>query len=625
MCGIAGFVGRGSRADLLAMTGALAHRGPDGQGLFVDEDRGVFLGHRRLAILDIEGGHQPMWSEDGRIGVVYNGEVYNHAELRCELERRGHIFRSSHSDTEVLVHGYEEWGEALPERLNGMFAFAVYDRTRRRIFLARDRFGEKPLYYTRRANLFAFASELGALTRHSRVDAALSLRSLQKFFAYGYIPAPNALYEHTFKLPAGHHFAFDIDSGSSTLKRYWRFRLEPDESLDDEAALAEELTHLLSQAVQRRLIGDVPLGIFLSGGMDSSAILAMAARHRAASSIQTFTIGFTEPSYDESGFARDVARALGTHHRERHLEIDAARDLIPVVLGKLDEPLGDASILPTYMLSAFTRDHVTIALSGDGGDELFAGYDPFRALRPAQLYSRLVPAGLHRGLRRLAELLPLSARNMSLDFKIRRGLMGLSYAPSMWNPVWMSPVEPRDMAELFNSSARAEDLYDEAIASWEGCEQKNVVDRTLEFFTNFYLTDDILAKTDRASMMVSLESRAVFLDNDLVEFCRRLPSRFKIRNGERKYLFKKAMTRHLPPDVLHRPKKGFGIPLAKWLRSLPRGPSNPVPGIRGATVERFWQEHRSGAADRRLALWSWLSLQHCLAGASHAETQRGAA
>lgn len=615
MCGIAGFAGEGDQTDVKTMTAALAHRGPDGDGFFFDEDKHVFLGHRRLSIIDIAGGHQPMWNEDNQIGTIFNGEIYNHAELRQQLIDRGHVFRSSHSDTEVLVHGYEEWGEALPERLNGMFAFAIYDRQKRRLFLARDRFGEKPLYYLHRPGLFAFASELSSLTLHSRIDRSLDVESLQKLFAYGYIPAPYALHRGSRKLPGGHHLVFEIDDWAINVKPYWQFRIEPNELLDDKAepALVDELEHLLGQAVRRRLMSDVPLGLFLSGGLDSSTVLAMTSRYLPASSIRTFTVGFREKSFDESHHARIVAKQFDTRHNEETLSMDRACDLIPDVLRRLDEPFGDGSILPTYLLSKFTRKSVTVALSGDGGDELFAGYDPFKALAPALIYARLVPKRLHNVNRRLADLLPISPRNMSFDFKIRRALAGLSYPPSIWNPVWMSPVEPKLMAELFQAPVRLEDVYGDAIALWESGSSKNFIDRTLEFFTNFYLPNDVLFKVDRASMMSSLETRAIFLDNDLVEFCRRLPHRFKLRDGERKYLLKKVMARHLAPAVLSRRKKGFGIPLLKWLAHLPGEQFQTIPGVNSSTAEHWSEERRKGSGDHRLALWTWCSLQQCLA------------
>jgi asparagine synthase (glutamine-hydrolysing) len=616
MCGIAGFFGRGDRADLAAMTTALAHRGPDGEGFHVDDAARVFLGHRRLAILDIAGGSQPMWNEDGTIAIIFNGEIYNHAELRRELQACGHVFASDHSDTEVLVHGYEQWGSDLPIRLNGMFAFAIWDARRRRLFLARDRFGEKPLYYAGFPGGFAFASELSALVLHPAVGATPDLRALQKFFAYGYLPGATALYAGTRKLPAGHHLTLDLAGGEPRVACYWRFRIDSDETLGQrpEAELVEELRALLRNAVGRRLISDVPLGLFLSGGLDSSSVLWAASQHRPAETIESFTIGFTEPSFDESDYAWQVARHFGTQHREQMLDLDTARDRVPALLGRLDEPLGDASLLPTHLLSEFTRRHVTVALSGDGGDELFAGYDPFKALTPARFYDRLMPRGLHRGLRRLVDLLPVSTANMGLDFKLKRSLMGLSYPSAVWNPVWMAPLEPGLMAEVFTAPLPLEELYEEAITLWESGGAADPVDKTLEFFTSLYLTDDILTKTDRAAMMVSLESRAVFLDNDLVEFCRRLPHRWKYRRGTRKYLLKQAMAGLLPEGIIHRRKKGFGIPAAKWLRSIPPMPPLPaVAGIRTDAVAERWRSHRAGAADHRLFLWSWLSLAGVLA------------
>jgi asparagine synthase (glutamine-hydrolysing) len=612
MCGLVGFIGKGDRDDLAVMTGALRHRGPDSEGLFVDPETGVHLGHRRLAIIDIEGGTQPMWNEDQTVGVVFNGEIYNHRDLRRDLEARGHVFRTDHSDTEVLVHGFEEWREQLPARLNGMFAFAIFDRRRRQLFLARDRFGEKPLYYARQDSLFAFASELSAISEHRGFHTRVRQSSLQKFLAHGFLPAPNAIFEDTWKLPGGCHLSFDCTDGSLRVGRYWQFTLEPDEALAErpEGELVEELRALLFQAVERRLISDVPIGLFLSGGLDSSAVLAGAAQILRADRIRTFTVGFTEPSFDESAHAATVAAAFGTWHELERLDIDAAKTLIPYVLGRLDEPLGDASILPTYLLSRFTRRHVTVALSGDGGDELFAGYDPFAAIPWARLYQGTVPRPLHRLLRRAAEMLPVSHQNMSLDFKIRRTLAGLSYGPEIWNPVWLSPAEPRMIASLMEEPLSAEELYEEAIDLWAASQNKSNVDKTLEFYTNFYLQDGILMKVDRAAMMNSLECRAVFLDNDLVDFCRRLPTRFKYRNGERKYLLRRALDGLIPTQILRRPKKGFGIPLANWLRTVPADPPlYPLPGVRMDQIAAAWADHRSGRADHRLLLWSWLTLQ----------------
>jgi asparagine synthase (glutamine-hydrolysing) len=423
------------------------------------------------------------------------------------------------------------------------------------------------------------------------------------------------LYEHCRKLPGGCHLSYDAASGSFSIGRYWRFNIEPDERLTeaDDDWLADELRTLLIQAVERRLMSDVPLGLFLSGGIDSASILAAATKLRGRDSLETFTVGFTERSFDESGHARSIAQILGSRHHDEILDLSKARDLIPTVLKKIDEPLGDASLLPTYLLSMFTRKSVTVALSGDGGDELFAGYDPFKALTPARIYERIVPQNVHLALRRLIEAIPMSTANMSLDFKLRRTLIGLSYSQPLWNPIWLAPLEPRDIEDIFEQPLPAEELYEEALTLWQSGSAKDPVDRTLEFYTTFYLQDDILMKVDRAAMMNSLETRAIFLDNDLVEFCRRLPNRFKIRRGQRKYLLRRALHGLVPDNVLARPKKGFGIPLAKWLKTTPTFlPLAPVGGVRMERVVNRWTQHRAGIADQRFFLWSWLALQSIL-------------
>jgi asparagine synthase (glutamine-hydrolysing) len=626
MCGIVGFAGKGDRSVIESMMASVGHRGPDAAGRYHDEENAVHLGHRRLSILDIAGGKQPMANSSGSVWVTYNGEIYNHAELRAELIELGYHFQSSHSDTEVLVHGYQAWGEDLPRRLNGMFAFAVLDRIRRRLFLARDRFGEKPLYYTRTGGVFAFASEIQALLCHPAIAPRISIPALQKYFAHGFFPGDNTLYEGIRQLPGGHWMAVDLDDLAMATKVYWRFDIRPDEELArrDENHLAEELRHLLGQAVRRRLISDVPLGILLSGGIDSGGVLAMAADFLPADRIRTFTIGFHEPTFDESRFAKQVADHIGSEHYLETLALGQAKELIGTLLPLMGEPLADPSLLPTYLLSRFTRRHVTVALSGDGGDELFAGYDPFKALPLALLYKRLVPASLHRGARRLAELLPISPGNMALDFKLRRTLQGLSYPRPVWPPAWMAPLEPGAIGDLFESKVHMEELYSEALSLAERNRHKHHVDQMLEYFTNFYLQNDILTKVDRAAMLVGLETRAVMLDNDLVHFCERLPHTFKFRNGHGKYLLRKALAHDLDASILNRPKKGFGIPLAKWLRELEQ-PDYFWSGIGmdPSIVSRAWVEHRSGHRDHRLFLWAALSLAATLSRSGSTDIRVG--
>jgi asparagine synthase (glutamine-hydrolysing) len=618
MCGIAGFVGAGDRGCLERMMQALAHRGPDGEGYYIAPDMPVFLGHRRLAIIDVAGGYQPMWDGSCEVGVVFNGEIYNHRELRRELEAQGHRFQTDHSDTEVLVHGYKEWGEGLPGRLNGMFAFAILDRPRRRLFLARDRFGEKPLYYAAGRNFFAFASELAALALHPSVDRAVDPRALQKLFGYGFIPAPNAFITGARKLPGGAWMRVDLGSLAMCSRRYWRFAIEPDKSLTDadEPRLVEELRSLLDVAVRRRMMSDVPLGVFLSGGIDSSTALIFASRHRTNGPVKTFTIGFTEQSFDESPYAERVARRYRADHYAEVVDIARLRDEIESVLAHLDEPLADASILPSTLLCRFARRRVTVALSGDGGDELFAGYDPLRALAPARFYDAVVPRPLHQAIAAVAARLPVSAGNMSLDFRIKKMLSGLAYPQDLWNPVWLGPLDPAAAREVFEAPLPLEELYEEALEVWDRGKGLSVIDRTMEFYGNLYLQDDILTKMDRAAMSASLESRAIFLDNDLVDFCRRLPARFKYRNGRGKYLLRKALAGLLDKSILDRPKKGFGIPLTEWLRTIPAvPPRRSIAGVRPQAIDRLWDDHRAGRVDHRLPLWAWLSVQYGRAAA----------
>ncbi len=623
MCGIAGFVTipntdpsfeNRADADLRSMLETIRHRGPDAEGCTKDAEHGVWLGHRRLSIIDLADGAQPMSTADGELVVTFNGEIYNHLELRADLEACGHSFTTDHSDTEVLLHGYREWGAALVSRLMGMWAFAIYDRQRQRLLLSRDRFAKKPLFYTRQRNTFAFASELHALTQHSRIDHTVSPLGLQKLFAYGYIPAPHSLFTGIHKLRGGENLVVDLPSLEQEIHTYWKFELEPDEDLArNEDEVCENLRHLLHQAVKRRLMSDVPLAIFLSGGIDSSALAAFAVKSAGAETIKSFAIGFQENTFDESSYARSVADLLGTEHYEKTLSMEVSADLLPEIAAKLDEPIGDSSILPTYLLCKEARERVTVALSGDGSDELFAGYDPFRVLGAANAYNRVVPRPLHQALRLLAARLPTSHRNLSLDFKIKRTLQGLSYPRKLWNPVWMGPLDPTELTEFLAESIDVENVYSEAIEAWETCDQPNLVDKSLQFYTQLYLTNDILVKVDRAGMMNSLEVRAPFLDHDLVDYVRRLPHRLKYRGGTTKYILKKALEPLLPESILYRSKKGFGAPVGRWFQEGRLGfqQGDASSSTQGESPRRFLDERlrqqRSGSHDHRLYLWSqWL-------------------
>ncbi len=611
MCGLAGFVGSGDEGVLRAMTATLVHRGPDGEGYYRDHHAPVFLGHRRLIVLDPIGGPQPMWDAEGTVAVVFNGEIFNHRQLRKELEADGHYFTSDHSDTEVLVQGWKAWGHDLFLRLDGQFALAIYDRTASMVTLARDRFGEKPLYYAATQDVIAFGSELTTVLQHPAFSAnSVSKTALQKFFAYGFFPAPYTLYEGISKLEPGHFVSIDAKSLTTEKHCYWRFSLgdktPPDGSVED---WADELGTLISTAVNSRLESDVPLGLFLSGGIDSSAVLACAAAYRSPHTLNTFAIGFRETSFDESPWAEQMALRIGSTHHVEICDLDAAQSQLPGILAALDEPQGDPSILPTRLLCDFARKHVTVALSGDGGDELFAGYDPFRVLSRAALYKRYVPSPVHDAIKHVAGWLPRSDANMSFDFILKRGLRGLKHPESQWNPRWLGALTPDDLSDLFQETVSAEELYSEAIAAWDACLSDNVVDKTLDFYTRFYLPDGILSKTDRASMAVGLEVRSPFLANGVADFAQRLPADVKLKGRTTKWILKQALKDYLPADILYRKKKGFGIPLSRWLTQM-EPPETKIPYANTDWLHQRWQNHRDGQRDDRAALWCWMALSH---------------
>jgi asparagine synthase (glutamine-hydrolysing) len=611
MCGIAGFAGPGDALTLKAMTRALIHRGPDAEGYWSEPAQGVYIGHRRLTILDPEGGAQPMWTADGRIGIVYNGEIYNFLELRKELENAGHRFLSDHSDTEVLLYGYRQWGFDVTKRLNGMWAFVIVDRDRHVLFCSRDRFGKKPFYYVNDPQLFAFASEVSALVCHPHVQPRTSRDALKKYFAYGFLPAPYTIFQGVRKLPGGCSLVFDLKTRAAKVIRYWEFVLEPDETRPQgyEDACAEEVLTLLDKAVRRRLVCDVPIGVFLSGGIDSSAVASIAARHVPKGALKTFSIAFEEAEYDESAYARQVASHIGSEHGEETMSVERARDLLTDIFSRIDEPLGDSSLLPTFLLCRHARRFVTVALGGDGADELFAGYAPFKALRWARLYKKVVGSSLHAAILAVVSRLPVSHGYLSLDLKLKRTLRGLSYAPRLWNPIWMSPLNPSELDELFGEPLDLEEVFSEAIDAWERHPADNDVDRTLQFFTRLYLQEDILTKVDRASMLNSLEVRAPFLDIDLVDRVRRIPSSFKLRGQTSKYILRKALRGLLSDATLMRPKQGFAVPIASWFAkhqiTLRR---QPMQAVNNAFAMRKLQEHVAGVTDHRWFLWNQWAL-----------------
>ncbi|MCC6594446.1 MAG: asparagine synthase (glutamine-hydrolyzing) [Xanthomonadales bacterium] len=599
MCGIAGIVGAPQPTLLRAMCDRLAHRGPDGEGLLAGAD-GVQLGHRRLAILDLAGGQQPMLLADESLAIVFNGEIYNFAELRRELTQAGAVFRTDHSDTEVLLHGWRAWGLGLFDRLNGMFALALHDRSARRLILARDRFGKKPLYWHAGESL-VFASELSALRLHPQAPTAVDRQALRKYYGYGYVPAPLSWIEGVRKLPAGHGLQFDLQTGELAVQRWWRYRAQPDPALAAQplADLEREFLWYLDRAVARRLVADVPVGAFLSGGIDSSTIAALAMRHCRQDRLRSYSIAFSDDAFDESPHARLVAQHLGCQHQVEDFSVAALRDCLPEMLARLDEPLADASLLPTFLLCRHARREVTVALGGDGADELLAGYDPFRALAPARLYQRFVGRPLHRAISALVSRLPVGHGYMSLDFRLKRTLRGLEHPPRLWLPAWMSPLTPREIGQVLDEPVDIEALYSEAIEAWEQAAGDDV-ERATGFYIETYLQDDILTKVDRASMLNSLEVRAPFLDIEVVDFLRRLPSTFKLRDGVSKWLLRRAVRELLPAPILKRRKQGFAVPVGRWFHDgTLEAPGKGHPWWRSQAIE-----HRRGHHDHRLSLWA---------------------
>ncbi len=624
MCGIAGIVTkeRVNPQDLTAMLAALGHRGPDDRGseIISGPDKMVALGHTRLSIIDLsKAAHQPMANEDNSLWLTFNGEIYNFRALRHDLEKRGHRFKSK-TDSEVLLHGYEEYGSGIFKRLNGMFACALWDSLNQTLILGRDRYGQKPLFYWQQEGTFVFASELKALLRHPAIHPDIDPASLSRYLLFEYVPAPHCLIRNVRKLEAGTYLTHR--AGEIKIERYWEigFHNNGDPSISDAVSAGERLEHELEAAVGRHLESDVPLGVFLSGGIDSSAIVAMMSRRLPARQIKTFCIGFKESSFDESAHARKVAGHFGTEHHEQILDAGTMLEILPEIWGFMDEPLADASIIPTYLLSRFTRDHVTVALGGDGGDELFCGYDPFVAHKLAEAYA-LVPGWLHRGiLEPLSRYLPVSDRNMSLDFRLKQTLKGLPYPLPIRNQVWLGAFSLEEQHQLFASDflheAQKCDPYAEIMTTDRAGIFRDKYDELIWLYSKYYLAGDILTKVDRASMACSLEVRAPFLDADLTDFINRLPSNLKLKGLRRKYLLKQVMQKHLPPEILKRSKKGFGIPLSAWLKTelqpfmretLNAGNTQAI--FRPQAVNTLIEDHLNRRRDNRKQLWTLICLE----------------
>jgi len=614
MCGIAGILSKApvSEADrrlLKLMADSMAHRGPDGEGFYFDSRIG--LAHRRLSIIDVEGGKQPLSNEDGTVWVTFNGEIYNYIELRERLIAKGHKFVTS-SDTEVIVHLYEENGEDFVSELRGMFAIGLWDARQRKLLLVRDRLGKKPLFYAALKDRFVFASELKALLQVPGLSKEIAPEALVDYFSLLYVPAPKSIYRQVHKVRPGYLVIFDGQEMRE--RRYWDMEFgETDDK--SEIQWCEELIQLYEEAIRIRLRSDVPLGAFLSGGVDSSSVVALMSRMNGRR-VSTCSVGFDEKEFDESADAASFANRLGTEHHEERVRPDAL-----TVLDRLawfyDEPFADSSAVPTYYVSQAARRHVTVALSGDGGDENFAGYRRYYHDVLENQCRSYVPAPIRRGL-----FGPLGRWYPKLDwapqvFRAQATFRALARSPVAGYFFSVAAIKPEMLARLFTDDfsetvqkyspvERFEEIYQRPATS-------DHLSRLQYLDMKTYLTDDILVKVDRASMAVSLEVRCPILDHKFMELVARIPSALKLKGGQGKYIFKKALETILPPEILTRRKQGFAVPLASWFRGELKQLSqdvllsrDPLAVLRADAVATLWKQHQSGLSDHSTALWTIL-------------------
>ena len=563
MCGICGRINfnedRPVDPRLIdAMTDAMTHRGPDDRGVYVENNVG--LGMRRLSIIDLSGGHQPISNETGDIFIVLNGEIYNFQSLREELIGKGHVFKTR-TDTETVLHLYEQFGEDCLRRLRGMFAFAIWDQKKKKLFIARDRAGKKPLVYAAGPGWLSFASEISALIKDPEINRDIDFESIDLYLAYQFIPHPWTIYKAVRKLPPAHYMV--LENGRIRMERYWRLDLEKKVDVPEEEA-EREVLRLLDEAVRLRMISDVPLGALLSGGLDSSAVVSLMSG-ASGRQVKTFSIGFEDEEFNELPYAREVARYCNTEHHELIVkpDIEGLIERLPAIYG---EPFADNSAVPSYYLSKMTREHVVVALNGDGGDELFAGYKRYSLNAMGGFFERS-PLPVRRIAGAALEGLASSVKAGRPMTKLMRNLL-----PHYHSLYYSEYFEPFRKKLLYNERAKAEisglRLKGMMAEMERGSRRiKDPVDRMLFMDFNQYLPDDLLVKMDIASMANSLEVRSPFLDHELIEFCASLPSRFKVQKGARKYILKRSMEGKLPPDIINRQKKGFSMPVKNWLRT----------------------------------------------------------
>jgi len=622
MCGICGIVFADVKKPVdgflvEAMCKTIIHRGPDDQGVYVKGNVG--LGSRRLSIIDLESGKQPIHNEDETVWIVFNGEIYNFPDLIQLLERRGHHFYT-HSDTETIVHAYEEFGDEFLQHLNGMFAFALWDSHRKRLLLARDRTGIKPLYYAWYDKSLLFGSELKAILAYPGFPRSVDLVALDEYLSFEYVPTPRTIFQNISKLPPGHTLSFE--NGQTLLTQYWDMHLERSEgsARKDKLTCQRELEETLRESVCKEMISDVPIGVLLSGGIDSSAVAAFMAE-AAPGNVKSFSIAFEDTSYDESHYARLVAKHLGTDHSELTLTPKIMLDLIPRLADFMDEPLGDSSFVPTFLLSQFTRQYVKVALGGDGGDELFGGYSTLQSHRLVQYYEHLLPGIVRwKVVPWFVDRLPVSFDNISFDFKARRFISGRGVPDIIRHQLWLGSFNQNEKKRLLQPwlHLREKDTYNIAFQHLNACKAKELINQILYCDMKLYMEGDILPKVDRASMANSLEVRVPLLNQTLLDFASNIPHDLKLHGLTTKYLLKQALKNRLPAEILRRGKKGFNMPIAKWLTSPLRPLAEEMLSesrlkqqgfFEPAYVHTLLDEHLAGRRDNRKMLWTLLVFQ----------------
>ncbi|MFH0965748.1 MAG: asparagine synthase (glutamine-hydrolyzing) [Planctomycetota bacterium] len=622
MCGITGIIlkDKASRVDaeaFRAMTCRLSHRGPDDEGVYLSRTRpNVALGHRRLSIIDLAGGHQPLANESGTVHVVFNGEIYNFRDLRRDLEAGGHIFRTR-SDTETLVHLYEEHGSNLVEHLRGMFAFAIYDEERARLVLARDRLGQKPLCYYHGADRLVFASEIAGIVEEGGAPRVLDEVALDEYLTYQYVPAPRTMFAHVKKLPPASVAVFENDS--LDIRRYWSPPFE-EELHEPEERIAARLRDALFEATELRMISDVPIAAFLSGGIDSTVTVGVMSR-LSKDPVHTFSIGFRESLYDESRYARIAARAFRTDHEELIVE-PSGLEVLPTLVERFGEPFADSSAIPTYHVARVTSRRVKVALTGDAGDECFAGYPRYKAVKLASWFDRLGAPARAMSASRLWQLLPASVEQKTIRRRLKKLMQALALPPELRYLRWIEifPQEQKlglyspDLAERLAGQQASRLITDQ----YARAARRDFLTATTLVDLMTYLPHDLLVKVDIASMANGLEARSPFLDHKVVELATRIPMRLKLRGWESKYILKRAFADLIPPEIASRPKMGFGVPIAEWFRNeyaadlrktLLDGAALSRRLFRGEAVARLIEDHTSRRFDHGYRLWALLMLE----------------